>query len=69
MSLVLPEVVGDAAILINPRSMDDLISAMKEISINPGLRNTLINKGFERAKFFSWEKTVSETLNVYKSVC
>lgn len=62
----LPEVVGDAGILINPRSIDEMVDAMKSISTDNQLRKELIHKGSARAKMFSWEDTAYKILEVYK---
>lgn len=64
----LPEVVGGAGLLINPYSVDDLSFALTEIIENKVLRASLIEKGLEQAKKFSWEKTASEVLNNFKSL-
>jgi len=64
----LPEVSGDAAVLINPESADDLASAMRTILNQPTYRQTLIERGIERARQFSWERTARETVHVFESV-
>jgi glycosyltransferase involved in cell wall biosynthesis len=64
----LPEVVGDAALLVNPENVEDIASAIETVLTNKKLRKELIKKGFERVKTFSWEKTAKETLEVYESV-
>jgi len=64
----LPEVVGDAGIMVDPYDVDGLAQAMYEVLTNDDLREDLIKKGIERAKMFSWEKTARETLKVYESV-
>lgn len=64
----LPEVVGDAGIMIDPPDVDGLADAMHEVLTNEGLREDMIKKGLERAKMFSWEKCARETLEVYEEV-
>lgn len=64
----LPEVAGDAALLIDPNQPIELAEAILRVISDSLLRQELINKGKERAKLFSWEKTAKETLNVYKSI-
>ena len=54
----LPEVVGDAAIMIDYDSQEQCIKAFEDLYFNEDLRKYYIKKGFERAKLFSWEKTV-----------
>lgn len=64
----IPEVVGDAAILFDPKSTSDLADILLSLLDSPTERDRLINKGYQRAKAFSWDKTVAKTLNVYRSV-
>ncbi|MEP0918337.1 glycosyltransferase family 4 protein [Leptolyngbya sp. DQ-M1] len=64
----IPEVVGDAGLLIDPESIDDLVEAMKVILNYPGERDRLIAKGQERARTFNWDKTAAETIEVYHSI-
>ncbi len=64
----LPEVTGDAAILINPDNADELSAAMAKVISSSSLRESMINKGFERVKMFSWKKAAEETLEVYKDI-
>ena len=52
----LPEIAGDAAILINPLDSDELCQAMLTLLSDQDLRDQLKHKGIERAKQFSWEK-------------
>ena len=56
----LPEVAGDAAILVDPNNADEIARAMKDIVENQSLRSELIRKGFEQIKKFSWQKTAKE---------
>lgn len=64
----LPEVVGNAGIMVDPYDIDGLAKAMYEVLTNEGLRAELRKRGLERAKMFSWKKTAEETLNVYKGI-
>ena len=59
----LPEAVGDAAIMINPYNLDELYRAMEMVLNDDKLKNTLIKKGFEQTKKFSWQKCARETLD------
>lgn len=63
----LPEVVGEAALLVDPLNVQELANAKHRLLLDQKLRNKLIRKGFERIKLFSWEKTARETLQVYKT--
>jgi glycosyltransferase involved in cell wall biosynthesis len=56
----LPEVVGDAAIMIDYNSEEQCIKAFEDLYFNEDLRKYYIEKGLERAKLFSWEKTVNK---------
>ncbi len=53
----MPEVAGDAAILIDPMNPDSIAAAMLEISKNGELRDSLIKKGTIRKDLFTWQKT------------
>lgn len=64
----IPEVVGEAGILIDPHNIEKMAEAIYKVLINDNFRRDLIRKGFERAKQFSWEKTAKETLKVYEEV-
>lgn len=64
----MPEIAGDAAILVNPYNVDEIADAMYEVLTNDGLKDELIRKGLERAKKFTWEKCAKETLKVYEDV-
>lgn len=64
----LPEVAGEAAILINPYDKDELSQAMLNLLSDENLRNELTQKGLERAKQFSWSKCAQETVEIYKKI-
>lgn len=65
----LPEIVGDAGIFVDPYSVDDIARGIREaINLDETTRNSIIKKGLERAKQFSWEKTARETLAVLEEV-
>lgn len=52
----LPEVAGDAAILVNPYNIDDIADGIIKLHTDSSLRAHYINKGLERSKMFTWEK-------------
>nr|WP_322096305.1 glycosyltransferase family 1 protein [Phormidium tenue] len=60
----LPEVAGDAAILIDPYNVEEIADAMQAIANDTGLRSHLSQLGLQRAKQFSWEKTGQATVEV-----
>lgn len=62
----LPEVAGDAAILVDPTDVDAIAEAMLRLSRDEALRQRLIAAGYKNVKRFSWEKAARETLEVLK---
>ncbi|MBT4917172.1 glycosyltransferase family 4 protein [Candidatus Peregrinibacteria bacterium] len=64
----IPEVVGDSALLIDPKSAESIASAMLKIIKDEELAEKLTNKGLQQAKKFSWEKSSKELLNIFKSL-
>jgi len=65
----LPEVVGGAGIIIDPYNIDSIATGIKEVLLASKAKyNSLIKKGLEQAKKFSWEKTARETLRVLENV-
>ena len=64
----LPEVVGDAALLIDPYSVEDIAGAMKRLLTDTPLRTRLVERGLERAASFSWERSVRAIHETYMSV-
>ncbi len=64
----LPEVAGDGAVLFDPLSVDDIARALRRCLLDRDLRETLIERGHENARGFSWARTARETLKVYSSV-
>lgn len=65
----IPEVCGEGnSLFFDPYSLDDMKAKMKEFVRDAGLRQRLIDRGFERVKFFSWEKMAKQVLEVYNSV-
>lgn len=65
----LPEVVGDAGILVDPSSSEELAAAMHRVLSDESLRRALAKKGFERAKLFSWAETARRSRELYEEVC
>lgn len=64
----LPEVVGDAAVLIGPDNLVQLTEAIKRLDTDKAYRDGLSDKALIQAKKFSWEKTAEQTMGVYKEV-
>ena len=67
-SSCLPEILGDAVEWFNPASSNDLLRAVQKVTGNSEYRQELVRRGFERAKSYTWENTIRETLEVYQSV-
>ena len=62
----LPEVAGDAAILVNPESVGEITEAMQTVASNESLQNDLRTRGRARAKQFTWARTAHQTIEVYR---
>lgn len=62
----LPEVVGEAGIMVDPEDGDTLCQAMYDIYKNSAFREELAVKSLERSKLFSWEKCAQQTVMAYK---
>ncbi|MFH2069971.1 MAG: glycosyltransferase family 1 protein [Elusimicrobiota bacterium] len=58
----------DAAVYCDPISVDDISEKMLKLLTDGQLRDNLINKGLDRAKQFSWDKTADETIRVFEEV-
>ena len=67
-SSALPEVVGEAGIIIDPYQPDELLQALSALLGNQVLLADLQEKGRERAKVFSWEKSADGTLAVFRAL-
>lgn len=62
----LPEVAGDAAILIDPHNIDELAQAITRLIGNEQLREELRQKGYQRVQHFTWEASARKMLDVYQ---
>lgn len=62
----LPEVLGDAAIWVNPLSVESIAEGVSTALLNKNARIRAIAKGLSRAERFSWERMASETAKVYR---
>jgi glycosyltransferase involved in cell wall biosynthesis len=61
----LPEVVGDAAVLVNPENVFDIARGIRDVLLDEKLRAELIRRGREQAARFSWQRTAREVLDIY----
>jgi glycosyltransferase involved in cell wall biosynthesis len=64
----LPEVVGDAAMVVNPENVFDIARGMREILLDIDLRNGFIERGLQQLKRFSWERTAAQVLQAYEEI-
>jgi glycosyltransferase involved in cell wall biosynthesis len=64
----LPEVAGDAALLVDAQNPEAIAKAVRQVMEKPALCRRLVARGFERSKQFTWEKMARETLKVYEGV-
>jgi glycosyltransferase involved in cell wall biosynthesis len=62
----LPEVVGDAALQVDPHDTDELAEALTRLIRDEGLREELRQKGYQRVQQFRWEVAASKTLAIYQ---
>ena len=64
----LPEVVGNAAVLVNPENAFEIMRALHRVLLDQPLRERLKERGYEQVKRFSWDESARRTLTVYREV-
>jgi len=64
----LPEIVGDAGVLINPENVEEIKEAIIDVLEDEALRKDMVKKGLKRVKLFSWKKCAEDTLKLYKGL-
>lgn len=65
----IPEVCGEGnSLYFDPHDLEDMKEKMKQITLDAGLRQRLIDRGRERVQFFSWEKMTDQVLGVYNKM-
>jgi glycosyltransferase involved in cell wall biosynthesis len=64
----LPEVVGDAALIVNPENVFDIARGIREVLLNEALRGQLIERGLQQVRRFSWERTAAQVLRSYEDI-
>ena len=64
----LPEVVGNAAVLVNPENVFEIMRALHRVLVDQPLRDKLKVRGYEQAKRFSWDTAAQQILGVYHQV-
>ncbi len=67
-SSAMPEVADSSALLFDPSSRRDLVFAMRDLLLNPELRQRMERLGLQRAAMFSWSSSAARTLDVYYAV-
>ncbi len=68
MCSALPEVAGDAALLVDPENVDALGAALERLAIEDSLREDFARRGLERARQFTWESAIERTWAVYEEL-
>ncbi len=64
----LPEVVGNAAVLVNPENVFEIMRALHRVLTDQGLRERMKRRCYEQAKKFSWDVSAQQILDVYREV-
>jgi glycosyltransferase involved in cell wall biosynthesis len=64
----MPEVCGDAAVYCDPHNIEDIKNKIELVLNDVNLQNSMIQKGFERAKHFTWDKAAKEHMKVFQSL-
>lgn len=64
----LPEVAGDAALIVDPESVEAIADSILRLHLDTALRQHLITKGYDRARLFTWENCASVTLQAYEAM-
>jgi len=64
----LPEVVGNAAVLVNPENVFEMMRALHRVLVDQQLRDRLKQRGYEQAGRYSWESSVQRILHIYREV-
>lgn len=64
----MPELAGDAALLVDPYSVDEIVTGMKRIIDSKDERKRIAQLGLKRVQKFSWQKSVKSTLEIYQQL-
>lgn len=64
----MPEVAGDAAVFVNPESVDEIVAALIRVENNPELQTELIAKGAKRSAEFSWTSSARQSIQIYENL-
>lgn len=64
----MPEILQDAYLPVDPQDVNLMADALKKVYGDEHLRATLVKKGYEQAKKYSWEKSAKDVINIYKEI-
>jgi len=64
----IPEVVGNAAVMVNPENVFEIMRALHRVLLDKPLRDKLKARGLEQAEKFSWDASVRRMLQIYREV-
>ncbi len=64
----IPEIAGDAALLVDPSHTHDIVAGLEQILGSDSLRKDLVSRGLERARGFSWSQNARATLGLYRDL-
>jgi glycosyltransferase involved in cell wall biosynthesis len=64
----IPEVVGNAAVMVNPENVFEIMRALERVLIDQSLREKMRQRGYEQVKKFSWKDSAEAILQAYKQV-
>ena len=64
----LPEVAGNAAVLVDPKNIGEIAESIKKVLQDENLKQSLIQKGYEQSKKFSWKNSANKLLDIFNEV-
>ena len=64
----LPEVVGNAAVLVNPENVFEIMRGLHRVLLDKGLRDRVQQRGYEQVRKFSWDASAQQILDVYRQI-
>jgi glycosyltransferase involved in cell wall biosynthesis len=64
----LPEVCGDAAILVDPRNTEEIAAELRRLAADQSARQELTRRGFQRVSQFTWQNAIGKTWEVYEEL-
>jgi glycosyltransferase involved in cell wall biosynthesis len=64
----IPEVVGTAAVIVNPENVFEIMRALERVLLDQSLREKMRQRGYEQVKKFSWESSAASLLSAYEQI-